>query len=199
MMSVPSARSIWQGFHWTFFIDVQGLVLSLARFGEALDRDALDAARLELRSAATMLRASGAAMQLAGSFSPLEYENEVRLSMMQPGVSSDNFSGLMSWEHARLMRLWQQLSPRLGDLPAALEADHRDFVQAFVEMITAHREVCRRFVGEESGSLRSEDCAVGILDKVLKGRLKLIDPQQRRTGSCPFSALGAAAPKEDAQ
>lgn len=190
-MDMSAARTIWQGFHWTFFIDVQGLVLSLARFGDALTRGCMDSARVELRSAATLLRASGAAMKLAGSFSPSEYNDEVRLSMMPPGVRSDNFSGLMSWDHARLMRLWQELSPRLGDLPAALDDDHEHFVQAFVAMITAHREVCRRFVGEDSGSLRSSDCAVGILEKVLRSRLKLIDPQQRHA-VCPFSGRTAS-------
>lgn len=183
---MSSARTVWQGFHWTFFIDVQGLVLSLARFGQALQRGCTDSAGVELRSAATLLRASGAAMKLAGSFSPVEYTDEVRLSMMPPGVRSENFSGLMSWDHARLMRLWQELSPRLGNLPAALDADHEDFVQAFVSMITDHREVCRRFVGDDSGSLRSGDCAVGILEKVLRSRLKLIDPEQRHA-ACPFT------------
>jgi hypothetical protein len=184
---MSAARMVWQGFHWTFFIDVQGLVLSLARFSDALARGCMEGAGVELRSAATLLRASGAAMQLAGSFAPVEYADDVRVSMTPPGVRADNFSGLMSWDHARLMRLWQELSPRLGDLPAALDRDHEEFVQSFVSMITSHREVCRRFVGEEDTSLRSSDCAVGILDKVLRSRLRLIDPQKRHSGGCPFS------------
>ncbi|MCW5623208.1 MAG: hypothetical protein KIT73_00630 [Burkholderiales bacterium] len=184
----PAARAIWQGFHWAFFIDVQGLILCLGRFQEALQLDLVDSAARELRTAAVLLRASGAAMQLAGSFSREAYQDDVRVSRTPPGVQSSSFSGLMSWEHSRLMRLWQQLSPQLAQLPDALQPDHEAFVQAFFSMLSAHREVCEKFGGGDGGSLRSgRDCAVDILDRFGRSRWETIDPQQRYGGGCPFA------------
>lgn len=183
-----SARTLWRSFHWTFFIDVQGLILSLLRFEQALSAGRLEDARVELECAAVLMRASGAAMQLAGSFPAAAYRDEVRPSMVPPHVRSSGFSGLMCWEHARLVRLWQQLGPALGALPAELDPAHQGFVGACIEMITAHRAVCQRFVGDEASSLRSQDSAVGILEKVLRGRLRIIDPAGRHSTGCPFSA-----------
>ena len=185
-----NAQEKWQGFHWTFFIDVQGLILSLLCFERALESQNLERADTELRCAAELLRASGAAMRLAGDFSPKEYEEQVRVSMMPPNLDLDNFSGLMSWEHSRLIRLWQKLSPSLGDLPQELTAAHSYFVTAFVEMIAAHRSVCQQLVGEEP-SLRSCDPAVGVLEKLLVNRLRLIDPNENRRSGCPFSKEGS--------
>lgn len=69
------------------------------------------AAEVELTTATDLMLASGAAMELAGSFTKPEYQQEVRPSMTPPQVQSDNFSGLMSWEHAVLVQIWKRLSP----------------------------------------------------------------------------------------
>lgn len=187
-MNTPtSAHAIWQGFHWTFFVNVQGLVLSLLRFQLALDGGQIDDARLELGSAAMMLRASGAAMELAGSFSRLAYQDEVRPSMTPPLVISDKFSGLMSWDHARLVRLWQQLKPHFQDLPPALAPEHAAFVNAFGTMMSAHKGVCSRFGGDAGGSLRAPDGqAIDTLERIEKNRRDMIDPGGRV--GCPFAA-----------
>lgn len=187
MKPTLSAHEIWQGFHWTFFINVQGLILSLLRFQQALVSTDLTGADTELRCAAALLRASGAAMRLGGSFSPQAYAGEIRVSMSPPQVEVENFSGLMSWDHARLMCLWRELGPRFGDLPAELAEAYQDFLQAYVDMIGAHRAVCSRFVGETAGSLRSRDPAVGVLERVLQNRLQTIDPNQTVGSGCPFS------------
>lgn len=193
MNTALSARDIWQGFHWTFFIDVQGLILSLLRFEKALTQSDLPSADTELRCAACLLKASGAAMQLGGSFSAEAYNNEVRQSMTPPHVTSEHFSGLMSWDHARLIRLWQRLGPQLGALPDDLSDAHGAFLQAYVEMTSAHSAVCSRFVGESGGSLRSSDPAVGILEKVLRHRLRIIDPRKTLKLKCPFSGRKGSA------
>lgn len=198
MTTNPSAmatapRAIWKGFHWTFFVNVQGLILSLLRLEQALVAARQADADTELRCAAALMRASGAAMKLAGGFSPEAYLSDVRDSMMPPHVKSDDFSGLMSWDHARLIRLWQKLGPRLGELPTELTAAHGDFLDAFVEMIGSHRAVCQRFVGEERSSLRSCESAVVVLEKVLANRLRIIDPKGTRAARCPFSGHAAGA------
>ncbi|MFZ5526637.1 MAG: siderophore biosynthesis protein [Pseudomonadota bacterium] len=183
----PAPRTIWKGFHWAFFVNVQGLILSLLRLEQALMAERQEDADIELRCAAALMRASGAAMKLAGGFSPEAYLADVRASMMAPHVQSDDFSGLMSWDHARLIRLWQKLGPRLGELSGELSEAHGDFLDAFVEMIGSHRAVCQRFVGEERSSLRSCESAVVVLEKVLANRLRIIDPKGTRAARCPFS------------
>ena len=173
-----AAWALWQGLHWTFFIDVQGLVLSLLRFDAALDAGQDEAAALELDTAAALLCASGNAMQLATGFAPQVYHDEVRPAMMPPHVASDRFSGLMVWDHARLVRLWQQLRPRFAALPAAVRPAHAGFVQAYREMMDAHRGVCARFAGEHGGSLRSrtDSPAVQTLQRIGQMREGLLAP-----------------------
>jgi len=173
-----AAWTLWQGFHWTFFIDVQGLVLSLLRFEHALAAGRMQDAALELETAARLLRASGNAMELAADFAPPTYHDEVRPAMMPPHVASDRFSGLMAWDHARLVRLWQQLRPRFAALPEALRPAHTQFVQAYRGMMDAHRGVCARFAGEAGASLRSrgDDAAVQTLERIGRLRQELIAP-----------------------
>ena len=103
-MTQTASQAIWQGFHWSFFINVQGLIISLRRFEAQLALGHLDQAEIELATATDLMLASGASMELAGSFSREAYEYEVRESMTPPQVQADNFSGLMSWEHAALMQ-----------------------------------------------------------------------------------------------
>ncbi|MBG86576.1 MAG: siderophore biosynthesis protein [Verrucomicrobiales bacterium] len=188
-MNAPAKNSveIWKHFHWTFFVHVQGLIISLGRFRSRLNDRDLESARTELLTAADLLCASGAAMELAGNFSRQDYEQVVRPSMMPPAVSRENFSGLMSWDHATLIELWQELRPLFKNLPTELEAAHRDFVEAYQFLATSHRAVCERFGGGESGSLRNgEELGVDVLDLFQKSRNRLIDPNQ--TSGCPVHA-----------
>jgi len=173
-----AAWTLWQGLHWTFFIDVQGLLLSLLRFDAALAGGDDAAAVLELDTAAALLLASGNAMQLAADFAPQVYEHVVRPAMMPPHVASDRFSGLMVWDHARLVRLWQQQRARFAALPEALRPAHARFVQAYRDMMDAHRGVCARFAGDSGASLRSRghDAAVQTLQRIGHMRQDLIDP-----------------------
>lgn len=175
-MTYSSPQSIWQGFHWSFFINVQGLILSLRRFEVRLAQGDLDQAEIELATATDLMLASGASMELAGSFSRDAYEYDVRQSMTPPQVYSSNFSGLMSWDHAALMQLWKRLRPIFGALPSALQPQHRKFVQAYSSLAHAHRAVCEKFGGAEGGSLRFEQsCALEILDNFSCSRMALIN------------------------
>ena len=82
MSTLNDAASIWKQFHWSFFINTQGLILAVGRFKNSLERGDIPSARTELTTAAELLRSSGAAMQLAASFKRGEYEQEVRPSML---------------------------------------------------------------------------------------------------------------------
>ncbi|KPQ36586.1 MAG: Bacterial protein of unknown function (DUF924) [Phormidesmis priestleyi Ana] len=174
---MPSPKDIWQGFHWSFFINVQGLIISLRRFEAQLALGNLTQAEIELATATDLMFASGASMALAGSFSRTLYEQTVRPTMAPPQVSSTNFSGLMSWEHAALMQIWKRLRPAFENLPAELKPQHQAFVQAYLSLASAHRAVCEKFGGAEGGSLRfDQSCAIATLDKFSRSRREWINP-----------------------
>ena len=184
--SVLNAGKIWQVFHWSFFTNVQALIICLNRFKQHFSAAEYADAEQELLCAAALLRAAGASMQLAASFNKEHYENSVRLSMMPPFVQSDNFSGLMSWEHAALMTIWRQLRPVFQDLPKGLEDAHKTFVEAYHEMAVGHTHVCEKFGGADESSLRAgERSGVESLKRFAINRSRLIDPS-KKAGGCPF-------------
>ena len=180
-------QHIWKGFHWSFFVNIQGLIICLRRFEASLALGNLAMAQIELETATDMMLASGAAMQLAGSMSPREYESQIRPTMTPPHVQSDNFSGLMSWEHAILMQIWKRLGPAFKTLPDKLQSQHERFVAAYFELLGDHKAVCQKFGGDEAGSLRFENGkAVDTLDKFGQIRLSHLDPNRRAINRCPF-------------
>ena len=181
-VSPPSPYAIWREFHWAFFLNVQGLIVALRRFRLALERGLVTSAEQELNTASTLLVSSAASMELAASFPKDVYETTVRVSMTQPNVESDDFSGLMSWEHAVLVEVWRDLRPIFETLPEELAVAHSGFIAAYKYLAESHTGVCSRFV--DSGSLRFEDRnAVETLRRFERGRLGLIDPKGK---GCPF-------------
>ncbi|MEA5539004.1 hypothetical protein VB834_08160 [Limnoraphis robusta Tam1] len=185
-MNQYNSHQIWQGFHWSFFVNIQGLIICLSRFEKHLTSGNLSQAQIELKTASDLMLASGAAMSLAGSFSRAEYEEYIRPTMAPPNVQSADFSGLMSWDHAWLMQIWKRLRPHFQQLPTALQPQHERFVQAYFELATAHKAVCQKFGGEETGSLRFDrGNALKTLDKFALSRWQQLDPA-RTTPGCPF-------------
>ncbi|MEM8570011.1 MAG: siderophore biosynthesis protein [Pseudomonadota bacterium] len=173
----PSAREIWKEFHWAFFIDTQGLILCMKRFERALNQGDLEAACVELNAASDLMEASAAAMVLAGMFTREEYETDIRVSMAPPNVSSEGFSGLMSWEHGVLVGIWRDLRSKFSSLPDVLEQPHARFCDAYRKMADGHVHVCAKFVGDEAQSLRYQDRdAIENLRRFGKSRLAMIDP-----------------------
>lgn len=186
-MTKVDPQQIWQGFHWLFLVDIQGLIICLHRFELNLIAGNLYQAQVELETATDLMLASGAAMELAGSFSRQEYENQVRPSMTPPHVKSNDFSGLMSWDHASLMEIWKRLRPAFETLPFALRPQHEQFVAAYISLSNAHKAVCEKFGGDETGSLRCDKTtAVSTLDKFVYHRLGLINPKHQAINGCPF-------------
>ncbi|MHC5762954.1 siderophore biosynthesis protein [Nostoc sp.] len=175
-------KQLWEGFHWLFFVDVQGLIICLRRFEIELAAGNLHKAEVELGTATKLMLASGAAMELAGSFSRKEYENQIIPTMKPPQVQSENFSGLMSWDHALLIKILKRLSPVFQALPVELHTQHSLFVNAYITLSSAHTAVCTRFGGDEKGSLRcNKSTAVSKLKIFGQNRLKLIDPNHQVT------------------
>lgn len=173
----PTPEQIWQNFHWAFFINTQGLIICLRRFEAFLLEANLPQAQIELETATTLMLASGAAMELAGSFSRQAYDQVVRPSMMPPHVQSHDFSGLMSWEHAVLVQLWKSLRATFATMPTELQPTYQAFTAAYLTLAKSHRAVCQKFGGEEVGSLRFENAhAVDAIDAFIRSRYQLINP-----------------------
>lgn len=188
---MSNSQEIWKGFHWSFFVNVQALIICLRRFESSLALGDITTARIELETATNLMLASGASMQLAGSFSRQEYESHVRPTMTPPYVESENFSGLMSWEHATLMQLWKRLSSTFKNIPKELESVHEEFVAAYFELAKDHKAVCQKFGGDEGGSLRFEKgTAVDTLDKFRQIRTQHINPNGKSINRCPFHHHG---------
>lgn len=186
-MAKVDPQQIWKGCHWLFIVDIQGLIICLRRFEINVAAGNLDKAQVELETAIDLMLASGAAMELAGSFSRQEYENLVRPTMSPPYVQSNDFSGQMSWEHAALVEVWKRLRPIFEKLPATLLPQHERFVAAYFSLLDSHKAVCDKFGGSETGSLRCDkDTAVSTLEKFAYHRLQLIDPNHRTANGCPF-------------
>ena len=180
MQPTPSAVELWKRFHWAFFVNTQGLYIALSRFEQFLADGEIEAARAELVSAAVLMRASGAAMELAGSFAAQDYQSEVRPSMMPPKIEALGFSGLMSWDHASLIQLWKRLGPSFASIPDSLEKEYQEFLQAYARLADSHSAVCSRFGGDRSGSIRNDTThAVASLDRFKKHRQAMLDPTGR--------------------
>lgn len=187
MTQVIKAQHIWKGFHWLFLVDIQGLIICLRRFELDLTMGNFSQAKVELKTATELMLASGAAMELAGSFSRQEYEEQVRPSMEPPHVQSPDFSGLMSWDHAFLIEIWKRLRPVFETLPATLRPQHEQFVAAYLSLLQSHKAVCQKFGGDEMGSLRCDkSTAVDTLDKFAYHRLQLLNPNHQDVNRCPF-------------
>lgn len=177
----PPARQIWQEFHWVFFVNTQALIICIRRLRSCLDRSDWCGAETELDSAAQLLAASGAAMQLAGSFTRRDYDSTVRPSMEPAQVGVDGFSGLMSWDHGMLITEWRKLRPLLADLPDSLAPAHQRFVESYASMADGHVRICSKFVDETAGSLRNADRgALASLRQFKKARLTMIRPDRER-------------------
>jgi hypothetical protein len=171
-------EEIWKGFHWSFFINIQSLIICLRRFEAGLIAENFQQANLELKTATELMLASGAAMQLAGSIKPELYAAHIRPSMMPPSVKSHDFSGLMCWEHSVLIKLWKQLRPYFANLPPELQSQHQEFVDAYLHLARSHRAVCEKFGGDEAGSLRFErSTAVDVLDAFTRSRYQFLQPK----------------------
>ena len=174
-MNKTNSQNIWQGFHWSFFINTQGLIICMLRFEQLMLKEHIRLAGIELQTAANLMLAAAASMELAGEFSRAEYEEHIRPTMMTPNVKSDNFSGLMFWDHGYLMKIWHQIKPNFKNIPVELKSEQNDFIMAYMTLSKSHKRVCSEFGGNEIGSLHSQNItAIETLDKFEHSRHRLI-------------------------
>ncbi|MEM8672334.1 MAG: siderophore biosynthesis protein [Cyanobacteria bacterium P01_G01_bin.67] len=174
-MNKIDSHIIWQGFHWSFFINIQGLIIAMLRFEKFITQNHLRLAGIELKTATDLMLAAAASMELAGDFTREEYEQQIRPTMMPPKVKSENFSGLMFWDHAYLMKIWQRIQPKFQRLPPKLKSEQDEFIQAYLTLSESHKKVCRKFGGKEISSLHSQKVtAVTTLNKFEHSRHRLI-------------------------
>ena len=174
-MNKINSQTIWQGFHWSFFVNIQGLIISMLRFEQLIERENIQLARTELETAANLMLAAAASMELAGDFSRKEYEQYIRPTMMPPNVHSDSFSGLMFWDRAYLMTVWKKIQLKFKNMPEAIKLEQDKFISAYMALSKSHKQVCSKFGGNEVGSLHSNNTtAIESLEKFEKTRQKLI-------------------------
>jgi len=166
---------VWQGFHWSFFINVQGLIISMLRFERSITLEDIPSAKAELNTAAGLMLAAASSMELAGEFSREEYDRYIRPTMMPPKVKSEDFSGLMFWDHAYLMLVWKKIQPIFKNMPHVLRSEHDKFIAAYMVLSQSHKQVCSKFGGDEIVSLRgSKVTAIKTLSKFEQNRQKTI-------------------------
>ena len=177
---------IWKRFHWIFFIFIQGLVICFLRFEEAIKNEKLNLVSIELETASNLMIGAGAAMKLAGSYSSNEYQEQIIPTMKPPNIKVEGFSGLMSWDHAYLVRLWKQNKKKFQNLPLFLQPQYEKFLLAYKIMASSHRNVCSKFGGGEvGGSVKHpKENAVLALEKILLSRWHMINPSHKSVPEC---------------
>jgi hypothetical protein len=190
-LNQKAALARWKKGHHVFFLFLQGLIMSVHRFERALKlRNNLKAGKA-LSTATNLMWGSAAALRYAGDFPEKIYDNFVRVSMSPPNVN-DGFSGLLSFDHAVLIRQLIQLKETFKQLPPDLKKQHQRFVWAMSTAYDSHKYVCASFKGGEVKSLRmsesSDKTSVEVLESFKQNRLKLIKTNYAGF-QCPVSTI----------
>lgn len=184
-MSAIAPLLVWKRCHWIFFVFVQGLIICLLCFEKNIEAGRTIAAGIELETTADLMLGGGVAMNLAALFSKQAYEGEVRPTMVQPQVRSNDFSGMMACDHAFLVTLWKKNKTHFQTLPSSLQPQYEKMLCAYEFMALSHTAICDRFGGGETASLRGKNTvALETLTKITHTRRQSIDPNGRSTGGC---------------
>jgi hypothetical protein len=172
---IDNALLIWKRYHWLFFVFVQGNILCMLHLKKEMRQDNIVQAGAILKTMSQLMLASGASMIFAGASQAQEYENGIRPTMMPPYVSSPEFSGLMSYDHAYLINLWNKEKKLFKLIPSFLSPAYEEFLKAHEFLALAHKFVCQKYQGSLTGSLRDEKVsALENLEKFNNLRRKLI-------------------------
>ncbi|WP_159039625.1 hypothetical protein [Streptomyces sp. TP-A0356] len=176
----PRPHEHWRVGHQLFFVLIQAVIAGVRCFVGELDAGDEGTAARSLGLASEMCRHSALAMKFAGGLSPVDYEYEVRPSMLPPAVRP-GFSGFQTRDHALLVKTLRAARPALG----ALGFDHPAVVElegALQRVYAAHRLVCARFDGTKIPSLRMEvsgpesakRAGTDVIDELTTRRLALL-------------------------
>jgi hypothetical protein len=176
---------IWKRCHWIFFVFVQGLIICLLRFAKSIESRNTSLAGIELETTAEIMLGGGVAMNLAAILSKQAYVGDIRPTMAQPQVRSDDFSGMMACDHACLVTLWKKNKTHFKTLPSSLQPQYQKMLSAYEFMASSHTAICDKFGGGETASLRGKKTvALETLTKITRARRQTIDPNGRSTGGC---------------
>ncbi|MFD8221343.1 hypothetical protein ACFV2U_48785 [Streptomyces sp. NPDC059697] len=167
----------WVRGHRIFMVLIQGLVIAVDELTDAVDRAETDRAAESLDLAVSLMRASEAALRFAGDFTPEEYEDLVRPTLMPP-AAPPGLSGLHWRDHEYLVKRLAEARQLLAAVDPSLVTLRARFREAYAAAYDAHRFVCARFVGDDVGSLlmtpKSKQSAVGVLTQYKRVRLQHI-------------------------
>jgi hypothetical protein len=189
--AVRDARPIdslrrWIRGHQVFLVITQGLIIACHQLGAALAAARRDVVDQAFERTAELLNGAAFAFRFTGDFAIADYEGVVRPSMMPP-VAPAGMSGLLSSDHAHLVKLMSTLKPQLATLDPLCLPAYRRFREALAGAYDAHRFVCERFSGGEKPSLltalKTEMAAVEVLDRFKRSRLGMLPDAQDASGA----------------
>lgn len=167
----------WVRGHRIFMVLIQGLVIAVDELTDAVGRAETERAAESLDLAVSLMRASEAALRFAGDFTPEEYKDLVRPTLMPP-IAPPGLSGLHWRDHEYLVKRLAEARQLLAGVDPSLVPLRAKFREAYAAAYDAHRFVCARFVGEDVGSLlmtpKSKQSAVGVLTQYKRVRLQHI-------------------------
>jgi hypothetical protein len=135
----------WRKGHWIFVIQIEGQILLLRKAAAAFAREDTVLAVESLRGVCILLRASAAAMRLAGDLKRADYE--LVRARMTPPLVPEGFSGLFNEDHRELLRLIKQARPYLRLDRPELSRVQSEFLLSLNAAYAAHRYVCQRVTG----------------------------------------------------
>ena len=167
----------WIRGHQVFLVIIQGLIREYLCLFRALGDGHPDGVREGFDRMAALLKGSAAALRFTADFSAVDYNEVVRPSMMPP-VAPAGMSGVLSSDHAQLIKLISTLKGKLAALDPDCVSAYCGFRDALSDTYDAHLFVCERFTGREKPSLltvlTAETAAVEALDRFKRNRLGLL-------------------------
>jgi hypothetical protein len=183
-----SALDRWRVGHQLFFTVIQTLTVAVLCAMRAAQDDDEDAVFDALTLASGCASAAAASLTLTSEFSPAEYAEGVRPTMLPPHVSP-GFSGFQTRDHHRLVAVFHRLHEVRSQL-AAFGEPYTCFVTAIEGMYFAHAGVCAHFGGTTGVSLRMQALShqhptmSGVEEalRISHGRIGLIEPPGQNPG-----------------
>lgn len=168
----------WVNAHFVFMAIIQGLVVSLNCYSSEVDRRQFSCADVHMRRAALLMQATEAAMHYTGEFSQQAYTRRVRPTLVPP-IAKPNMSGVHWRDHEYMVKNnFVRLKRYFRTSDEKNVGSVTQFKDAINKAYTAHKLVCRKFVGDEQSSLLSTAPAVSVLEKYKNVRLKIFAEQK---------------------
>lgn len=170
----PNPLRRWILGHHVFVVIIQSLLVALGCFEDALKDGETGAAEAALAEATELMWGAAASLKFTGDFTPDEYDDIVRPTMMPPSAPP-GMSGLLAVDHRCLVKTLVHLKEVFTNLDPQLRPQHRAFTQAFEATYESHKHVCAHFRGNERTSLLSTskgEPATEVLSQLQYARLK---------------------------